>query len=66
MQVRAVGLSNETPWGLMRFLGEAAASGGALPRVASLQNAYSLTCRLFEARAAARMRMQVRPRSADA
>lgn len=45
-----MGLSNETAWGLMRFLGEAEHSRGALPRVACLQNAYSLTCRLFEAR----------------
>ena len=46
--MRAVGLSNETPWGLLKFLGEARPSGGRLPRVASLQNAYSLTCRTFE------------------
>jgi len=48
--VRAVGLSNETAWGAMSFLAAASAAGGALPRVASLQNAYSLTCRTFEAR----------------
>ena len=47
-QVRHLGLSNETPWGLMRFLFEADTSGGALPRVVALQNAYSLTCRQFE------------------
>jgi N-acetyltransferase 10 len=46
-KVRAVGLSNETPWGLLRFL--AAAEAAALPRVAALQNAFSLTCRGFEA-----------------
>jgi len=47
-QVRAIGLSNETPWGLLKFLSLADAAGGALPRVACLQNAYSLTCRTFE------------------
>lgn len=45
-QVRAIGLSNETPWGVMRFLAAARATGA--PRVASLQNAYSLLCRGFE------------------
>lgn len=44
-KVRHVGLSNETPWGLMRFLG---AAGTSLPRVVSLQSAYSLTCRSFD------------------
>ena len=46
-KVRALGLSNETPWGLMRFL--AAAGGAPALRVAALQNAFSLTCRGFEA-----------------
>lgn len=45
-KVRAVGLSNEHPWGVMRFLAEAEAHG--LPRVASIQNAYSLVNRTFE------------------
>jgi len=44
-KVREVGLSNETPWGLMKFL---QAAGSGRPRVASLQNAYSLLCRTFE------------------
>jgi len=48
-KARHVALSNETPWGLMRFLALAEASGGRLPRVAALQNAYSLTCRTFDA-----------------
>ena len=43
-KIRAVGLSNETPWGVMRFL-EAADRLG-LPRVASVQNAYSLLNRV--------------------
>mmetsp|Transcript_14214 Transcript_14214/g.41381 ORF Transcript_14214/g.41381 Transcript_14214/m.41381 type:complete len:484 (-) Transcript_14214:91-1542(-) len=65
-KIRHVGLSNETPWGLMRSIAASDASaasactGGAaaappqatpspsLPRVASLQNAFSLTCRTFE------------------
>lgn len=45
--MRAVGLSNETPWGLLAFLSAASGVAG-LPRVCSLQNAYSLTCRGFE------------------
>lgn len=46
-KVRAVGLSNETPWGVMRFLHAAQTLG--LPRVASIQNAYNLVNRSFEA-----------------
>jgi len=45
-KVRHVGVSNETPWGLMRFLTLADAAG--LPRVASIQNPYSLVNRTFE------------------
>lgn len=45
-KVRAVGLSNETPWGVMQFLRAAETLG--LPRVASIQNAYSLVNRTFE------------------
>lgn len=45
-RVRAFGLSNETPWGLMRFLALADAEG--LPRPASIQNPYSLLNRSFE------------------
>lgn len=45
--MRHVGLSNETPWGLMTCAA-AAAARPALPRVAALQNAYSLTCRTFD------------------
>ncbi len=45
-KVRHVGLSNESSWGVMRFLGAAERSGG--PRVASIQNAYSLVNRTFE------------------
>ena len=43
-KVRAIGLSNETPWGLMKYL---SLDGGG-PRVASIQNPYSLLNRVFE------------------
>ena len=45
-RVRAIGLSNETPWGAMRFLAEAERLG--LPRIASIQNPYSLLNRSYE------------------
>ena len=45
-KVRAIGVSNEHPWGVMRFLEEAARH--QLPRIASTQNAYSLVNRTFE------------------
>lgn len=45
-KIRYVGLSNEWPWGLMRFL--RAADEHDLPRVISVQNAYSLLNRTFE------------------
>jgi len=45
-KVRAVGVSNETPWGLMRYLSLAERHG--LPRMASIQNPYSLLNRSFE------------------
>ena len=45
-KVRAVGVSNETPWGLMRYLALAEQQG--LPRMASIQNPYSLLNRSFE------------------
>ncbi|KAF8064533.1 tas [Scenedesmus sp. PABB004] len=48
-KVRHVGLSNETPWGVMRAVTAADQAGPALPRVACVQNAYSLTCRTFDA-----------------
>jgi aryl-alcohol dehydrogenase-like predicted oxidoreductase len=46
-RVRHVGLSNETPWGVMEFLHQAGKHG--LPRVVSVQNAYSLLNRTWEA-----------------
>jgi aryl-alcohol dehydrogenase-like predicted oxidoreductase len=45
-KVRAIGLSNETPWGLMKFI-EAADRLG-LPRVAAIQNRYNLLSRVFD------------------
>ena len=42
-KVRAIGLSNETPWGVMKFLQRAEALG--LPRVATVQNPYALVNR---------------------
>ena len=45
-KIRFVGLSNETPWGVMTFLKASERLG--LPRVASIQNAYNLVNRSFE------------------
>ncbi len=45
-KIRHIGLSNETPWGLMRFLQVADHMG--LPRVVTIQNPYSLLNRTFE------------------
>ncbi len=45
-KVRAVGVSNETPWGLMRYL--QASETLNLPRVACIQNPYNLLNRSFE------------------
>ncbi len=45
-KIRHFGVSNETPWGLMRFLYLAEMHG--LPRCVSIQNPYSLLNRTFE------------------
>ena len=45
-KVRHIGLSNETAWGLSRFLHLAETGGG--PRVVSVQNAYNLLNRVYE------------------
>ncbi|MCH7864742.1 MAG: NADP(H)-dependent aldo-keto reductase [Proteobacteria bacterium] len=45
-KVRAIGVSNETPWGLTKFLEIAERAG--LPRMAAIQNPYNLLCRTFE------------------
>lgn len=44
--IRAFGLSNESAWGTAQWLRVADEVGG--PRVASIQNEYSLMCRLFD------------------
>jgi aryl-alcohol dehydrogenase-like predicted oxidoreductase len=44
--IRHIGVSNESPWGVMRFVEEA--ERGGLPRIASIQNAYNLVNRVFE------------------
>lgn len=45
-KIRAFGVSNETPWGVAEFLRLSREEG--LPRIASIQNAYSLLNRTFE------------------
>lgn len=45
-KIRHVGLSNETPWGVMKFLQLAEQHG--LPRMVAVQNPYSLLNRSFE------------------
>lgn len=45
-KIRHIGLSNETAWGLTKWLQLAEKSN--LPRMASIQNEYSLLCRHFE------------------
>ncbi len=45
-KIRAFGLSNESAWGTMRWIDAAERAGG--PRVATIQNEYSLLCRLFD------------------
>ncbi len=44
-KIRHVGLSNETPWGVMRHL---QAANDSRPRVVSIQNPYNLLNRSFE------------------
>lgn len=45
-KIRNIGLSNETPWGLMKFL--EISREKKLPRVMTVQNAYSLVNRVFD------------------
>ncbi len=45
-KVRALGVSNETAWGLMKYISISDLSG--LPRMASIQNPYNLLNRTFE------------------
>ena len=46
-KIRQIGLSNETPWGTMRFLEESKVHK-SLPRMITIQNSYSLLNRIFE------------------
>lgn len=45
-KIRHAGLSNETAWGTQKWLSVAEKHG--LPRMASIQNEYSLLCRIFD------------------
>lgn len=45
-KIKHIGVSNENPWGVMRFLVESEKHN--LPRIATIQNPYSLLNRLYE------------------
>lgn len=45
-KIKHIGLSNETPWGIMRFLEESKYHN--LPKIKTVQNPYSLLNRLYE------------------
>ncbi|MFQ1701774.1 aldo/keto reductase [Loktanella agnita] len=45
-KIKAIGMSNESAWGMTKWVDQAEASG--LPRMASVQNEYSLLCRLYD------------------
>ncbi len=45
-KIRHVGLSNESAWGLTQWI--CASDAGAGPRMATIQNEYSLLCRMFD------------------
>lgn len=45
-KIKHIGLSNETPWGIMRFLEESKYHN--LPKIMTVQNPYSLLNRTFE------------------
>jgi aryl-alcohol dehydrogenase-like predicted oxidoreductase len=45
-KIRAIGMSNESVWGMIKWIDQAEATG--LPRMASVQNEYSLLCRLYD------------------
>ena len=44
-KIRNIGISNETPWGLMKYINE---SKESRPKIISIQNPYSLLNRTFE------------------
>lgn len=45
-KIKHIGVSNENPWGVMKFLMESEKHG--LPRIATIQNPYSLLNRTYE------------------
>ncbi len=45
-KIKHIGVSNEAPWGVMRYLHESEKHN--LPKIVSIQNPYSLVNRLFE------------------
>jgi aryl-alcohol dehydrogenase-like predicted oxidoreductase len=45
-KIRAIGMSNESAWGMTKWIDQAEAFG--LPRMVSVQNEYSLLCRLYD------------------
>ena len=45
-KIRGIGMSNESAWGMTKWIDQAEAAG--LPRMASVQNEYSLLCRLYD------------------
>jgi aryl-alcohol dehydrogenase-like predicted oxidoreductase len=45
-KVRHIGVANETPWGVLRYL--IASSEAGLPRIVTIQNGFSLLDRQFE------------------
>lgn len=45
-KIKHIGVSNENPWGVMRFLAESEKHN--LPRIATIQNPFSLLNRLYE------------------
>lgn len=45
-KIRTIGMSNESAWGMTKWIDQAQAAG--LPRMVSVQNEYSLLCRLYD------------------
>ncbi|MED6124449.1 hypothetical protein PIB30_058961 [Stylosanthes scabra] len=46
-KIRYVGLSNETPYGMMKFI-QVAEKNTCYPKIVTLQNSYNLLCRTFD------------------
>lgn len=47
-KIRHYGLSNETPYGFMKFCELSSRNPSVFPKPVTIQNAYSLTCRTFD------------------